>query len=289
MFAGNNPEWVLPANWSENPIWRSVQKFCQTWTNEESILNDQVQSLWLEFDHDQLTSNTPLPCLFVDIRKALVEDRWAIIKTVLDTFLDKESREINTVLQHILLRLSSRSRLDFIGFMLPRKQTTARVCITLPACELSHFLARIRHPSRQKFSQIIKFATKHADSVVLHLDVGDQIEPILGIEIQPIEPEGWSSLLANLEKQALCSAVEQKSLLDFSGRSGLYREPRNLSNFSEFSPRAPTLWRNVDACIHIRKINHIKLVYTPTRSIRAKAYLYTGFLWKHREAGFTKT
>lgn len=283
ILAGHHHERDLPPFWLEQPVWRTIRDHYRRWTQRESVLHEPIQSTWLEFDHDQLLSRCCLPSVFVGFRDTSLSCAQPLCGIALNRFVAPAARaEVAAAMQWMWPQLPTQAGLPFAGVMLPRDQSTVRLCVALPVTELMEVAARIGFPASRGLVRLIAFSARHADSVVLHLDVGARLGPRLGIELKPVCGNGWSALLSDLEGEGLCAASEREALLAFPGQSALVRSGPEPTGVADLVIGSPDRWRDVGRCLVVRSLNHIKLVYRPDRAVAAKAYMHIGYAWGKR-------
>ncbi len=119
------------------------------------------------------------------------------------------------------------------------------------------------------------------DSFLLHLDVGEEISPKVGIECcydrrrGPDREPRWRGFLDSLKTLHLCLPEKADALLAYPGYAPTDREacPAGLR---EVANKLELIWRSFFA----RAIYHIKLTYGHGHPWEAKAYLGVGHLWK---------
>lgn len=283
ILAGHHHERDLPPIWLEEPVWRSIRDHYRHWMERGSVLQQHVQSTWLEFDRDQLACRCSLPSIFLGFRDISRNCRQSVHDIILDRFVAPAARaQVGAAMNRVLSSLPARAELRFVGVMLPRDQTRVRLCIMLPLSELMDFTTRIAFPARDQMGRLIAFSARHAVSAVLHLDVGDRLGATLGIELKPIGRDGWPLLLSHLNQEGLCTAVEREALLAFPGRSGVARNGSGPTGVADGAIGSPDMWRDVHACLIARSLNHVKLVCQPNCAVKAKVYMHIGYLWRKR-------
>ena len=290
ILAGLHHERDLPPAWLEQPVWRSIRDHYRCWTRAGSPWPEpvrstchEVRSTWLEFDRDQLATRCPLPSVFVEARNADAACRQPLGEAVVERFVAAAARPpVGAALQRLWPLLPAEAEPQFLGVMLPRQPEGVRVCVALPLAGLARFAARIGLPAAAQADGLIALSARRARLVVVHLDVGERLGPTLGIELKPASPEGWAPLLSDLVREGLCTAGERDALLGFPGRSGVVRGTAGPAGCAGAAIGAPDRWRDVDACVVVRTLNHVKLVCRPGRAVAAKAYLHMGPLWRSR-------
>ncbi|WP_149470916.1 hypothetical protein [Roseomonas genomospecies 6] len=285
ILAGHHHERDLPPFWLEQPEWRTIRDHYRRWMQRESVLHEPIQSTWLEFDHDQLLSRCCLPSVFVGFRDTSLIGGQPLCGIALNDFVAHAARaEVAAAMQRMWPQLPTQSGLPFVGVMLPRDRSRVRLCIALPLSELTGVASRIGFPASRALERLVTFASGHADSVVLHLDVGARLGPTLGVELKPVRRHGWSALLSDLAGEGLCTAGEREALLAFPGQSALVRSGPEPTGAADPVIGSPDRWRDVGRCLIVRSLNHIKLICRPDQAVTAKAYMHIGYAWGKRVA-----
>ncbi|WP_147395236.1 hypothetical protein [Azospirillum cavernae] len=286
ILAGRHPTRDVPPAWLEQPEWRSVRAHCRDWTEPGSLLSERSRSAWLEFDGDQMARRRVLPSLFVDFRDVSPTDRRPLRALTVATLIAPDARAgVESTLERVAAALPAHAAWQFLGVMLPRDRTQARLCVALPVGEVKAFVAGVGLSIDDQTTRLIAVSARHAASVVLHLDVGERLGATLGAELKPAGEDGWAALLTDLEREGLCVAAEREALLAFPGQSGMVRDGGGADGFADAVIGAPDMWRQVAGCLVVRSLNHVKLVSRPGQALAAKAYLHLGCLWRWRGDG----
>ena len=285
VLAGYHRSRDLPPSWLTQPVWRSIRDHYRHWMQPGSMLHENVPSTWLEFDYNQLASGCSLPSVFVDFRTATADSQQPLCDIILAGFVAPTARAMTgAALHRILSVLPRQAQPQFLGVMLPRDQTTVRFCVTLPGSELMAFAAGIGLAAGDEMRRLVAFSARHTVATVLHVDVGERLGETLGIELKPRDGEDWAPLMSDLHREGLCTATERDAVLGFPGRSAIVRNSSAPIATADLTLGSPDLWRDVDACVIVRSLNHLKLVCRPDRTPVAKAYLHIGYLWRKRLA-----
>ncbi|MBD2299675.1 hypothetical protein H6G80_25790 [Nostoc sp. FACHB-87] len=282
----------LPEVFSSNPIWRRIQNFCSACCGTNSLLSNNIDNIWLEFDLDKDPQNLPIPSLFLGF-KELNSEKYSIqisqsaneqlqtVKTALHILFDDHvSPIIENNLGICVNSLPQGSQILYVGVMFSRHLDAVRVNISGISPEyLEDYLAQIGWKySIEPLKEIIQSLTQIVDTIILNIDIGTSIFPQLGLECllnnksTRCEPK-WQLLLNCLVEHELCTPEKYDAVLNWSGycHAQNYPElwPDNLIKVSQF---LGSRWHS----IYFRNLNHIKINYHPDGYLEAKGYLAFG-------------
>jgi len=153
---------------------------------------------------------------------------------------------------------------DFqVGVMLSRKLQVARLCIfDLPRSEMLAYLSRVgwKGPA-DDLQNYVDIFSQHADFIGLHLDIGEEVYPHIGVEPnfaagswarQPHREPRWFGQFEKLTELGLLTPEKKQALLDWIGYQKL--------SFGE------------QEILVLRGLSHIKVVIRPGAKPIAKAY-----------------
>jgi hypothetical protein len=177
-----------------------------------------------------------------------------------------------------------------VGLMLARPVDALRLCVRdLEFSDLPGYLARVGWPgtwdeARPALAPFAALATRTA----LHLDVGSEVYPRIGLECYLEAPDGsdWSptatAFLDALAGAGLCVPSKREGLLAWPGEQRVPADsvavPPGVATRSRLLGRAAfTMYR--------REMNHVKLNFTPGRPLEAKAYVGVVLRWRLGRAG----
>ncbi|WP_226994376.1 hypothetical protein [Myxococcus hansupus] len=246
--------------------WQRVQRFYQAWGETREPAYVDAGATWLEFDS---TSDEPRPNLLFgywpgqkDIRRPLSWLVESIIPMLLGTPLTQ-------AFQSNLLRCFEAcppGTDDFqVGLMIGRSIQAVRLCVFDIAPDVAPaYLERIGWKGPlDEVRQHLAALAPHADFMGLHLDVGEQLYPQLGLEPgfvagpwarQPhLEPR-WHRQFEQLVGLGLCTPAKREALLRWVGHQ-----------------RAPAGSRDEDLVL-LRGLSHMKVVLRAGAPAQAKAY-----------------
>jgi hypothetical protein len=276
----NLPEtfWVIPA-------WCKIGDFVAEWTNPNSVLYNNINAFWFEFDTQiSLPTITPTPSVFIGpahINGGSAhnnnQNKW-LIHNALPLLMGKcLPKSIEQQLLECIQKMPKEASVFQIGTMLSRSTSGIRICIKrLHPKKIVSYLNDIGWTDNTgAFESLITELSEKVNRIVLNFNVDDIIGPSIGIECsfspnQFQRENKWSNFLNYLVEKDLCSNNKRITLSEFPGieHGKIYSINRQnpTSTFSnsheeEFSDSI------------VRYINHIKLVYRPNKPIETKAYL----------------
>lgn len=281
ILAGRNPVIRLSERLRGHPIWQRLRRFCREWTTANSVLQQAIRSIWLEFDLDASSSAVPVPGVFVRFeggtysQSSIPESAKCrvLCDDVLPLLLGRpvEPATISR-LKDCFEALPPRARLAESGVMLQRSRDAVRLCIKdLPEDQLLDYLHRIGWsgdpaPLRailQTFSCVVPGRSRAMNVGYVDVDIGSQVHAPVGLEY--FLQKGWQQLvqgglealwLNRLVAAGLCMPEKRDAILSWPGY---------------FHARFPhQMWPS----IVLRHSNHIKIIHTPGQPLVAKAYLY---------------
>jgi hypothetical protein len=261
MLAGQ-AETKAPDIFHRGP-WPRVQQFYSHWAETATTPFADAGSTWIEFD---VSSGEPLPNLlfgYWPLRHKARPPEWltsVIIPLLLGFPLSAQFEA--TLLRCFEKRPTGTE--DFqVGVMLSRNLPAVRICIfDLPTDAVFPYLESIGwHGPKERLAAYLEAFRPYSDFVGLHLDVGEQVYPHIGIEPnfvagcwsrQPPKESRWEGQFEQLRKFELLTPEKQQALLGWIG----------YQSFGGGS--AETLL--------LRGLSHIKVVLRPDGQAISKAY-----------------
>jgi hypothetical protein len=254
-------------------IWDRVRALAGAWRSPPGALHDTASAIWLEFDIEPGAA-AGAPGVFVDFARPTwslrdPRDRVALAEPALALLQPPHAmRRVSAVMHRCLDALPADGALASIGVLLPRGESTVRLCLQgLDASSLSSYLGAIGwegSPGRlDAFTRTLAPAddTSAPCRGLLHVDIGDAVAPRIGIEYLFDRPSQTRGVLAErqfldrLVELTLCTPARRDALMTWPGvgRASLAHE----------------LWPSRLA----RRVNHVKVMYEDARPPFAKAYL----------------
>ena len=250
--------------------WPAIHAFGQTWQDSNSVLNEMVENLWLEFDITQVQPEiTTTPAVFFEVnrhKQLNLDQQLGLIKAALVNLSPANLSFLSTV-RRLLQQLPDNAGLDYAGIMLMRHQPGIRLCLSdFAVTQIEPFLHRISWPgNRQQLQSLLVRFALNADRLVLDLDVTDSVNSGIGVEVFFQQPQSWQALLQQLSR---AQRVEQRCV-DAIGRwpgvTELTGDPFNQALQEASGANLNYL---------IRRFNHLKFSLDIEGHMTSKAYMY---------------
>lgn len=251
-----------------NPFWQRISELFVAWTDSSSLLHEQIELFWFEFDRMGSSYNL-VPNIFFKItgNKEPGETRWGSMLEVLNEiyrilFGIKFPDVLGRNLQQCIEALPQFAGIYMVGFMVPRKTEAVRLIVSgLRENSLFDYLKDIRWPGETGIVQkmITRYAAKF-DYTELNLHIGETVLPFLGTEMylrdlsQPRWDPRWKEILDFLEAENLLLRGKREGLTGYSSKKTVtYLCPVHYLN----------------------GINHLKLLYKPGMPLECKGYFGT--------------
>ena len=288
----------LPAAYLAHPVWDRLRQFSALWAEPGSPLHGNVRILWLEFDlRDASPSEVPVPSAFFAPCRGLTRadadgdelaEAWVLdpaIRLLRGTALSPSAAR---AVAGCVGALRRDAHVFQVGLMLARPVDTVRLCVRgLEFSELPEYLSHVGWPgawedARTALAPFAELATRTA----LHLDVGGEVSPRLGLECYLGDGSDWSptatAFLDALAGAGLCVPPKREGLLAWPG------EQRVTAGRVPLPPGVATRARLLSRAVftvYRREMNHIKLNFTPGRPLEAKAYVGIVLRWRLGRTG----
>jgi hypothetical protein len=260
----------LPEALRAHPLWSGVSRLCAAWADEPT-LRSSIYDMWLEFDGEG-SEQAParIPSVFVGLRGfSSARDAWVCGLGCLERLSGRVRPAIAATARRCLQRLAPSTALSYVGLMYPRDQLAIRLCVApLRGRALLRFLEAIEWPgSRDEVEQVLRrlgydSERTACDAVsVVHIDVVDDVKPRLGVEIPFAQRQQLTAglqevrLLDSICDVGLCTAEKRRALETWPGHS--------IHRF------AHECWPS----LAVRRVSHLKAVFTPGHFPEMKAYL----------------
>lgn len=260
-------------------VWKNTRQLGKEWCIPDSLLDEYLDRLFLEFDVGQIVSELPVPALFLQISEKMFRmkgpdslSKWKKLglsdyQWVFDALSILKGRSVDTkalaITADCFEKLLPETHIDHAAIMASRSPDVIRLNITnLNEELLFEYLERINinFPLirlQKSLSDLFRFV----DHMVLALDIGNQIYPKIGIEFQmPKEKldlakqNRWIPFLDFLVDRKFCTKAKREGLIQWIGRSREIYDP-DLYPFQVY-----------------RYINLIKAVFEPDTPPRFKGY-----------------
>jgi squalene-hopene cyclase-like protein len=263
---------------ADAPAWRGIEALLSAWCDERSPLHGTLKDLWLEFDRPPSSALSVFAGLRPEADPVHAEaaldllagrEAWAAWRTEVRRCFDATP--------------PGRSRIGHLGLMLGRAAPFMRVNVGgLTADDVVPYLDRVGWPGDRDAAAAL-FARFHplVDGVTLCLDVGEAIGPRLGLECHlsgqpPAEPR-WDALLEHLVAQGWCTPAKRAALLEWPG----FTLPGEIADPWPAHLVHESLRRPADHLTGLeRRLNHVKVIYSPAEGVEAKGYFGLLHAWK---------
>lgn len=294
ILAGQHPTADLPATLFDHPVWQRVRQFSSHWADANSMLYEQADNVWIEFDVDGPPPTIPVPSLFFGpkgIQSQIVSlahsdgafhpHQW-ITQMALPLVLgDVLTPSTEQKLFECFDALPVNAEVFQIGVMLARKSDLVRLCVRdIAPTQIPAYLTRLGWPGEEgRLRTLMTELSSCVGSINLNFDVSDRILPKIGLECYfDIPSDPWAKLdrfLDHLVRTGLCRSEKRDALLAYIGQScesNYELWPEHLRHTSRFlnSKFLSTFFRT---------LHHIKIVYQPDNVLEAKAYLAVNHCW----------
>ena len=289
-LAGLHPKSSLPENLMADQIWQRVQDFGARWADPASPLHSAVDNIWLEFDVDGPVGAIPVPSIFFGppTNDAQGEAFDRALETTAQALQRLSGAELPPRVIETLTRcfraFSSSEHVFQVGLMMSRGAEAVRLCIQVGTLERAvEYLAEVGWPgSGTDLRRVLEPVTRIVDRVCLDIDVGETVQPKVGLECyfdgnrQPRTEPRWEELLDLLVANGLCTPEKRETLLAYPG----------YSDEKTATVPWPTALRQVSQLLggrststFVRTLHHVKVVYRPGEPPEAKAYLAANHHW----------
>lgn len=253
--------------------WTKIIDFCQSWKCENSLLDQHISSIWLEFDlpqnHDE---GIPLPSLFFNFKESNSDKHLDVTSEALRQLIeDHQIASYLFTIEHLTQMLQRPLPIRWIGVMLGRGTSDMRLYLELSQEEIYSTLETLgwlskeqpanRHTALADLQHRLVQLSALCDRLILDITVtpngiGDQIGVECGYknnrQVQ-VEPR-WRDLMNLLVDIHLCTPEKATAVLNWSGYS-----------VAEFTSLGKTK-------VALRKLSHLKLKYRSFNWHQAKIY-----------------
>jgi hypothetical protein len=260
---------------ADAPAWRGIDALLAAWCNERSPLHGTLRDLWLEFDRPPRSALS----VFAGLRDKADP---AHAEAALDRLAGRDTWAAwRSAVRRCFDATPPHGRIGHLGLMLGRSAPFMRVNVGgLTAEDVTPYLDQVRWPGDRDAAAAL-FGQIHpmVDAITLCLDVGEDVGPGLGLEChlhkQPPAEARWDPFLAHLVERGWCTPAKRAALLEWPEVTlpGEITDPWPAHLVHE------SLRRPADHLTALeRRLNHVKLTYSPAEGVEAKGYF--GFLHK---------
>ncbi len=259
----NAAQWALPS-------------LLDDWTAPAPALQAQLERIWLEYDLDDAGDGMAAkPGIFFDFAEsacASAADARALVHACFEHVSGTEvSQAMDASLLRCLDELPVGTFLPFLGWFPSRNASRIRICLAnISGDAIPSYLDAIGWPGATDHIKALlsDCQSSHAPLLgVLHLDIGDDVDPNLAIEFvldRAAQARGnvaEGEFIDKLVDLGVCDADKARALRSWPGCS-----VERLDH---------ELWPSVV----VRHINHVKLVLDAYNQLSAKAYLALHGSW----------
>lgn len=284
----------LPELATNSILWKRVDTLMKKWVDKDSIIYENLDNMWLEFDVGKKNNDYPEPSLFfapspVNIGSCDSSSNFVMYEWMLDEVLNPLlgggiSVETREKISQCFDLLPATGEVFQVGAMLPRAAEckAVRLCIKgIDVFDIVPYLESIGWVDpTEDLKETLQELSNFVDSFAFNISIENVIHPKIGIECyvhqEPNFMSKWSALLKFMCEKNICAQNKMLSILDWPG----YLEEKSCpdlwpSNFSQGSAFVYPELRSAAA----RAINHVKVVYQPMTTLQAKIYLWFGHRW----------
>jgi hypothetical protein len=273
----------MPENLLKLPEWKNVGALTEKWVDPTSELHDKILGLWLEFDTADNAMDIPIPSVFLQTIPLRIDNpsdkrqcKW-ITQTAIPLLTGHAVKEnIEKGFISALEKLPLGASVFHVASMLSRNTDSIRLIIKrMQPNDIVPYLKSLGWSDDEEgLSALIDEIKKYSDCIRLHIDIGDTINPQIGLEcfISPDkyhEGQGWDDFLTYLVEKKACNPNIKNALLDFPGVD--QENSENEFDFDSYMPSVKLPDTNFSKAI-VRYISHVKILYKPREPIEAKAY-----------------
>lgn len=272
---------AIPA--AQREVWSRVIALSQAWRADGSIIGAGATKLWLEYDIDD--GQPPAPSVFVGLGKDPAQAR-ACARASLELLVDAPRRSAAQAwVERCFAALPASARVAFLGVLLPRAGALVNLnFVALPNDGIAPLLDAVGWPGDAR--DIANFAAglgRHCDRIALSLSFGEHVVGRIGLECfvdHPTPLPIWQRALDHFVDVGLCTPRKRAATLAWAGFSAVDRSRPDDSNLAKVT----ALFGDHVIAAFTRRINHLKLSYTPGGKLDLKAYFDFGHVIKTRAA-----
>jgi hypothetical protein len=256
--------------------WAVAAAIAEKWTDPVWPVHGAVEGIWLEFDVPRpgWTARRTLvaPSVLIDFSESRVErlstaERVRVVEDAIAPLTAGHVAASASPIRRCVEALPPHAYVIYAGAMLPRRTGVARLCVIgLARHELATYLRTVHWPGpiddiAQLCGAIARAEAAASAPTIVHLDVGADLRPTLGLEYALAR---GSQLRGEIAEVALLDWLVAEGLCDRAKRDALSAWPGY-----ELGVMPHELWPS----LIVRRVNHVKLVWTPDAPLQTKAYL----------------
>ncbi|MDA7559357.1 hypothetical protein N8683_00505 [bacterium] len=245
--------------------------FANEWNTHNSNIKKVIQNLWLEFDYTAENGYSHVPRFFVKVSNDNIFNQPELLKIFCRVFDKIKRKDCLEKCVSRILATKVNTKIFQLGSSIDSPDAPNRVCIkTSSNSNVTMLLKELGWGANLLLSDTIHEISHVLDKIEISLDVDNEgtILPKIGLECHVDNaqgmPQNWLPFLNLLKSKAWISADKFESLKRFSGYTNdLYENGIWLSSFAK---------KHKILGYH-RWIHHVKISFSSTDFISAKAYL----------------
>jgi hypothetical protein len=275
---------TLPEAFLNQKEWQNVGKFSIKWADRKSVLHNKVLGLWLEFDTAASSSEPPVPSIFIQVPPLLIDSpediqkcHW-LIHTALPLLSGQPLTEkMQKNLLNAIQQMPKTASVTLLGSMLSRKISGIRLVIyKISPKQIIPYLTSLGWVDENNgLTQLLEELSGIASRIVLHINITENgVDQKIGLECayypdQYALETNWQKFFDYLIQKNACLPEKKAVILDFLG----VEQDDSTQKFDSTSYQvAARIHGNDFSAALVRYISHIKICYTPSHPIEAKAY-----------------
>jgi len=273
--------------WPRDDAWLTLRRLASKWCSPGEPLQEEVESIWLEFDINGPQPYSPsfflTPIHHHQSRARHIQRCRALFAVLFWELGEAISPAGIAAALSCLERLPGKAWLGQIGCMLSRRPAVLRLCLELPGEAILEYLREIRVPADlPRVAAILELLSPYDDEFILHLDLMEGLQPKVGLDLmalhgrQLLDPR-VEGVLDELCRLKLCTPAKREALQNISGSTAMGAD---LVNWPPALRRRCLQSRLDELSYFIRTISHLKVVIEPGRDLVAKAYAGVNHYWK---------
>ena len=272
-LAGHHGDWHFDRRRTTDPVWETVFRFGDRWAAGQPVGFSPVENVWLEFDLPPDQAVASPPCLFYDLdRDGRLAPKQLVqhIQSIDRSLRSMAGAAAYAQMRRLLGAAPTGARLHYVGLLLGRAGAARRICLQgLPPGELLPYLTAIGWTGAENaVTRLLADIVDATDSLVLNLDVSDQIGSRIGIEVNYDTPAGWAEFFECATAMGYTTPEEAAAILAWPGEL-----PFGEDDFQRALSRAAG--KSVTRLI--KRLNHVKWVVDAAGGVRGKGYLYLAY------------
>ncbi len=284
----------LPELATNSILWKRVDTLIKKWIDKNSVVYENLDNMWLEFDTGENNNDYPEPSLFfapspINIASFKPFSDFSMYEWMIEEVLDPLlgggiSIETREKISQCFELLPATGKVFQVGIMLPRASESKAVRLCIKGIEVFDIIPYLESigwvDSAEDLKEILQELSNFVDSFAFNISIENVVHTKIGIECYIDEGtkfiSRWNALLDFMCKKNICAQDKVSSILEWPG----YVEEKSYSELwpSNFAQGASFVYPQFRSAA-IRTINHAKVVYEPMTPLQAKVYLWFGYRW----------